>query len=134
MQEILDYEKETRKINVDGKEYVYVLRQKYNGGECHITVRIYPFLKKKSALTFHFSTWDDPIAGGPLYTGVNMLNKNSNRAECMNLNHPARIEQLVNYGVRKGWTGDTAFEFHHGLDIIAEMGYEIAWLKPGLIG
>lgn len=126
--------KKTRKISVDGKEYVYVLQQKYNGNECYITVRIYPRVNKNSALTFHFSTWDDPIAGCPLYTGVNVLNKESNRAECMNLNHPARIEQFINYGVRKGWMGDTAIEFHNGLDIMAEMGYDIAWLKPGPLG
>lgn len=111
----------------------YVLQQKYNENQSHITLKISLPCNRNAALTFRFCTWDDPIVGSPLYTGVDLLNRESRRVERMNLHHPATIEQFISYGVRKGWTGDTAIEFQNGLNIMAEMGYDVAWLRPGRI-
>ncbi|SMF87797.1 hypothetical protein SAMN05661091_3929 [Paenibacillus uliginis N3/975] len=122
--------KKTRNMIIDEKEYVYVLNQKYNEKRSHITLKVSLKDKKNLTLTFLFCTWDDPITGSPLLIGVDLKNKKTNKVETFNLHHPKTIKKFILYGLRNGWTGENIIEFQNGLEILSEMGYDIAWLTP----
>ncbi|MGZ7443254.1 hypothetical protein [Paenibacillus sp. TH7-28] len=106
--------KKTREIRVCEKEYIYVINQKYS--------------QQKSMIS-KFCTWDNPIAGSPLLTGVALKNRERNHTENVNLHRPKWISELTQYALDHGWTGGNCMEFPDGLDILDQMGYDVDWLR-----
>lgn len=123
--------KKTREIIVREKEYVYVLTSKYSNGESLVRLNISSKEDKQFTCTFIFSTWDHPIAGSPLLTGVDLRNKKTNNTERFNLHHPKRTKELIIYALDHGWTGETSIEYPNGLDILDQMGFDTEFLFFG---
>ncbi|MCY9516196.1 hypothetical protein [Paenibacillus apiarius] len=123
--------KKTREIVVCGKEFSYVINQKYNHNSSNISLKISQRGFKKFTCTFLFCTWEDPVTGSPLLVGVALKNKKTIKMENYSLHYPITIRDFILYGMENGWTGENIIEFQDGLEIIGEMGYEDAWLRPG---
>jgi len=123
--------KKTREIIVREKDYVYSLTSKYSNGESLVRLKISLKESKRLACTFKFSTWDHPIVGSPLLTGVDLRNKKTNNTERFNLHHPKRINELIKYALDHGWTGETSIEYPNGLDILDQMGFDTEFLLFG---
>ncbi|BFH61855.1 hypothetical protein PAJ34TS1_24470 [Paenibacillus azoreducens] len=76
-----------------------------------------------------FCTWDDPIAGSPLLTGVHLKNKETNDVVNYNLHYPKTIRNFILYGLNNGWTGHNIIEFQDGLEIMSKIGYDVSRIK-----
>ncbi|WP_334076635.1 hypothetical protein [Paenibacillus sanfengchensis] len=120
-----------RNIMVRDKEYVYVLTSKYSNGKSLVRLTVSWKECKRFACTFKFSTWDHPLAGSPLLTGVDLRNKKTNNTERFNLHHPKRIEEFIIYALDQGWNGETSIEYPNGLDILNQMGFDTEFLLIG---
>ncbi|MFW5438674.1 hypothetical protein [Paenibacillus apiarius] len=73
--------KKTREIVVCGKEFSYVINQKYNHNSSNISLKISQRGFKKFTCTFLFCTWEDPVTGSPLLVGVALKNKKTIKME-----------------------------------------------------
>ncbi|MED4732051.1 hypothetical protein P9597_28770 [Aneurinibacillus migulanus] len=121
--------KKTRKITVEGCTYGYLISSKYTDGQSISTLKIFLGEKKSDALLIYFRTWDDPLSGSPLNTGIKLHNKISNLTENYNLNHPRNVRAWILYGIKHGWAGKTQLVIEDGLSALNEMGYETQSLR-----
>jgi hypothetical protein len=124
-----------RTIVVMQKKLNWVLTQKSTRSSQNTWIalsRLTIFSSEKGQLVINFKTRDDAHPGNPLYTGI-LLTETRALQHTLNLNHPNIIREIIEFLVnQKRWS----FENHKhltledGLEILAQMGYQITELQP----
>ena len=118
-----------RKLIHKDKEYLYRINTVYNtkkDSTSLLSVRIFLEGEKNTPLCIDFITIDDKYMGQPLNGNINLLNKNTQTKETINLNEPKYIPKLIDWGEEQGWKGDNKIPPLNGLLFLEFLGYDIA--------
>ena len=118
-----------RKLIHKEKEYLYRINTVYNtkkDSTSLLSVRIFLAGEKNTPLCIDFITIDDKYMGQPLNGNINLLNKNTQTKETINLNEPKYIPKLIDWGEEQGWKGDNKIPPLNGLLFLELLGYDIA--------
>ena len=118
-----------RKLIHKDKEYLYRINTVYNtkkDSTSLLSVRIFLEGEKNTPLCINFITIDDKYMGQPLNGNINLLNKNTQTKETINLNEPKYIPKLIDWGEEQGWKGDNKIPPLNGLLFLELLGYDIA--------
>ncbi len=118
-----------RKLIHKDKEYLYRINTVYNtkkDSTSLLSVRIFLAGEKNTPLCIDFFTIEDKYMGQPLNGNINLLNKNTQTKETINLNEPKYIPKLINWGEEQGWKGDNKIPPLNGLLFLELLGYDIA--------
>ena len=118
-----------RKLIHKDKEYLYRINTVYNTKKDNtslLSVRIFLEGEKNTPLCIDFITIDDKYMGQPLNGNINLLNKNTQTKETINLNEPKYIPKLIDWGEEQGWKGDNKIPPLNGLLFLEFLGYDIA--------
>ena len=118
-----------RKLIHKDKEYLYRINTVYNTKKDNtslLSVRIFLEGEKNTPLCIDFITIDDKYMGQPLNGNINLLNKNTQTKETINLNEPKYIPKLIDWGEEQGWKGDNKIPPLNGLLFLELLGYDIA--------
>ena len=118
-----------RKLIHKDKEYLYRINTAYNTKKDNtslLSVRIFLEGEKNTPLCINFITIDDKYMGQPLNGNINLLNKNTQTKETINLNEPKYIPKLIDWGEEQGWKGDNKIPPLNGLLFLELLGYDIA--------
>ena len=118
-----------RKLIHKDKEYLYRINTAYNtkkDSTSLLSVRIFLAGEKNTPLCINFITIDDKYMGQPLNGNINLLNKNTQTKETINLNEPKDIPKLIDWGEEQGWKGDNKIPPLNGLLFLELLGYDIA--------
>jgi Tat protein secretion system quality control protein TatD with DNase activity len=94
--------------------------------------RLTIFSSEKGQLVINFKTRDDGHMGKPLNTGI-LLTETRAPQHTLNLNHPSIIREIIEFLVnQKRWSFENRkhLTLENGLEILAQMGYQIAELQP----
>ena len=118
-----------RKLIHKDKEYLYRINTAYNtkkDSTSLLSVRIFLAGEKNTPLCINFITIEDKYMGQPLNGNINLLNKNTQTKETINLNEPKYIPKLIDWGEEQGWKGDNKIPPLNGLLFLELLGYDIA--------
>ena len=118
-----------RKLIHKDKEYLYRINTAYNtkkDSTSLLSVRIFLAGEKNTPLCINFITIDDKYMGQPLNGNINLLNKNTQTKETINLNEPKYIPKLIDWAEEQGWKGDNKISPLNGLLFLEFLGYDIA--------
>jgi len=118
-----------RKLIHKDKEYLYRINTAYNTKKDNtslLSVRIFLAGEKNTPLCINFITIEDKYMGQPLNGNINLLNKNTQTKETINLNEPKYIPKLIDWGEEQGWKGDNKIPPLNGLLFLELLGYDIA--------
>ena len=118
-----------RKLIHKDKEYLYRINTAYNtkkDSTSLLSVRIFLAGEKNTPLCINFITIEDKYMGQPLNGNINLLNKNTQTKETINLNEPKYIPKLIDWGEEQGWKGDNKIPPLNGLLFLEFLGYDIA--------
>ena len=118
-----------RKLIHKEKEYLYRINTAYNTKKDNtslLSVRIFLAGEKNTPLCIDFITIEDKYMGQPLNGNINLLNKNTQTKETINLNEPKYIPKLIDWGEEQGWKGDNKIPPLNGLLFLEFLGYDIA--------
>lgn len=118
-----------RKLIHKEKEYLYRINTAYNTKKDNtslLSVRIFLEGEKNTPLCINFITIEDKYMGQPLNGNINLLNKNTQTKETINLNEPKYIPKLIDWGEEQGWKGDNKIPPLNGLLFLEFLGYDIA--------
>ena len=118
-----------RKLIHKDKEYLYRINTVYNTKKDNtslLSVRIFLAGEKNTPLCIDFFTIEDKYMGQPLNGNINLLNKNTQTKETINLNEPKYIPKLIDWGEEQGWKGDNKIPPLNGLLFLEFLGYDIA--------
>lgn len=118
-----------RKLIHKDKEYLYRINTAYNtkkDSTSLLSVRIFLAGEKNTPLCIDFLTIDDKYMGQPLNGNINLLNKNTQIKETINLNEPKYIPKLIDWAEEQGWKGDNKISPLNGLLFLEFLGYDIA--------
>ena len=118
-----------RKLIHKDKEYLYRINTAYNtkkDSTSLLSVRIFLAGEKNTPLCIDFLTIDDKYMGQPLNGNINLLNKNTQTKETINLNEPKYIPKLIDWAEEQGWKGDNKISPLNGLLFLELLGYDIA--------
>lgn len=118
-----------RKLIHKDKEYLYRINTAYNTKKDNtslLSVRIFLAGEKNTPLCINFITIDDKYMGQPLNGNINLLNKNTQTKETINLNEPKYIPKLIDWAEEQGWKGDNKISPLNGLLFLEFLGYDIA--------
>ena len=118
-----------RKLIHKDKEYLYRINTVYNtkkDSTSLLSVRIFLEGEKNTPLCIDFITIEDKYMGQPLNGNINLLNKNTQTKETINLNEPKYIPKLIDWGEEQGWKGDNKIPPLNGLLFLELLGYDIA--------
>ena len=118
-----------RRLIHKDKEYLYRINTAYNtkkDSTSLLSVRIFLAGEKNTPLCINFITIDDKYMGQPLNGNINLLNKNTQTKETINLNEPKYIPKLIDWGEEQGWKGDNKIPPLNGLLFVELLGYDIA--------
>ena len=118
-----------RKLIHKEKEYLYRINTAYNTKKDNtslLSVRIFLAGEKNTPLCIDFFTIEDKYMGQPLNGNINLLNKNTQTKETINLNEPKYIPKLIDWGEEQGWKGDNKIPPLNGLLFLEFLGYDIA--------
>ena len=118
-----------RKLIHKDKEYLYRINTVYNtkkDSTSLLSVRIFLEGEKNTPLCINFITIEDKYMGQPLNGNINLLNKNTQTKETINLNEPKYIPKLIDWGEEQGWKGDNKIPPLNGLLFLEFLGYDIA--------
>ena len=118
-----------RRLIHKDKEYLYRINTVYNTKKDNtslLSVRIFLEGEKNTPLCINFITIDDKYMGQPLNGNINLLNKNTQTKETINLNEPKYIPKLIDWGEEQGWKGDNKIPPLNGLLFLEFLGYDIA--------
>ena len=118
-----------RKLIHKDKEYLYRINTVYNTKKDNtslLSVRIFLAGEKNTPLCINFITIDDKYMGQPLNGNINLLNKNTQTKETINLNEPKYIPKLIYWAEEQGWKGDNKISPLNGLLFLELLGYDIA--------
>ncbi|MDO4879827.1 MAG: hypothetical protein Q3983_00965 [Capnocytophaga sp.] len=116
-----------RKLIHKDKEYLYRINTAYNTKKDNtslLSVRIFLAGEKNTPLCIDFITIDDKYMGQPLNGNINLLNKNTQTKETINLNKPKYIPKLIDWGEVQGWKGDNKISPLNGLLFLEFLGYD----------
>ncbi|WP_149093813.1 hypothetical protein [Paenibacillus terrae] len=122
--------KKIRQIVVEGQTYEYLLNHHFVNGQSINVLKVFWEGKKIAPLLVTFLTWNDPIGGSPLATGVELYHHRSGVSEIYNLNYPKIVRAWILHGLESGWTGKETWEIEDALSTMTDMGYEAQWLRP----
>lgn len=117
-----------KKITVEDNVYLYGMKGSidFSLGEGTLMIRIFLKDYKQTPLIVDFVTWDDPIIGHPLNFGFPLPKLLTDEKEVVNLNRPKYIRECILYGFQKGWTGKNKLEPLDGLEMLANLGYDVS--------
>lgn len=118
-----------RKLIHKDKEYLYRINTVYNTKKDNtslLSVRIFLEGEKNTPLCINFITIEDKYMGQPLNGNINLLNKNTQTKETINLNEPKYIPKLIDWAEEQGWKGDNKISPLNGLLFLELLGYDIA--------
>ena len=118
-----------RKLIHKEKEYLYRINTAYNTKKDNtslLSVRIFLEGEKNTPLCINFITIDDKYMGQPLNGNINLLNKNTQTKETINLNESKYIPKLIDWAEEQGWKGDNKISPLNGLLFLEFLGYDIA--------
>ena len=118
-----------RRLIHKDKEYLYRINTAYNtkkDSTSLLSVRIFLAGEKNTPLCINFITIEDKYMGQPLNGNINLLNKNTQTKETINLNEPKYIPKLIDWGEEQGWKGDNKIPPLNGLLFLEFLGYDIA--------
>lgn len=118
-----------RRLIHKDKEYLYRINTAYNTKKDNtslLSVRIFLAGEKNTPLCINFITVDDKYMGQPLNGNINLLNKNTQTKETINLNEPKYIPKLIDWAEEQGWKGDNKIPSLNGLLFLELLGYDIA--------
>ena len=118
-----------RKLIHKEKEYLYRINTAYNTKKDNtslLSVRIFLAGEKNTPLCINFITIEDKYMGQPLNGNINLLNKNTQTKETINLNEPKYIPKLIDWAEEQGWKGDNKISPLNGLLFLELLGYDIA--------
>lgn len=118
-----------RRLIHKDKEYLYRINTVYNtkkDSTSLLSVRIFLEGEKNTPLCIDFITIEDKYMGQPLNGNTNLLNKNTQTKETINLNEPKYIPKLIDWGEEQGWKGDNKIPPLNGLLFLELLGYDIA--------
>ena len=118
-----------RKLIHKDKEYLYRINTVYNtkkDSTSLLSVRIFLEGEKNTPLCINFITIEDKYMGQPLNGNINLLNKNTQTKETINLNEPKYIPKLIDWAEEQGWKGDNKISPLNGLLFLEFLGYDIA--------
>lgn len=118
-----------RKLIHKDKEYLYRINTVYNtkkDSTSLLSVRIFLAGEKNTPLCIDFFTIEDKYMGQPLNGNINLLNKNTQTKETINLNEPKYIPKLIDWEEEQGWKGDNKIPPLNGLLFLELLGYDIA--------
>ena len=121
-----------RKLIHKDKEYLYRINTAYNtkkDSTSLLSVRIFLAGEKNTPLCIDFLTIDDKYMGQPLNGNINLLNKNTQTKETINLNEPKYIPKLIDWAEEQGWKGDNKISPLNGLLFLEFLGYDIALIQ-----
>ena len=121
-----------RKLIHKAKEYLYRINTVYNTKKDNtslLSVRIFLVGEKNTPLCIDFFTIEDKYMGQPLNGNINLLNKNTQTKETINLNEPKYIPKLIDWGEEQGWKGDNKIPPLNGLLFLELLGYDIAHIQ-----
>ncbi|MBT2293684.1 hypothetical protein J7E73_32250 [Paenibacillus albidus] len=119
-----------RTITVDEVIYAYKLEMRIADRMCINELRVFRKELKVHPLNISILTWDDPIMGSPLNTGIVLGHAGCPKGEVYNLNYPKRIREWILYGQSLGWDGSQTVEVEDGLAAMRTIGYFTAALEP----
>lgn len=118
-----------RRLIHKDKEYLYRVNTVYNTKKDNtslLSVCIFLEGEKNTPLCINFITIEDKYMGQPLNGNINLLNKNTQTKETINLNEPKYIPKLIDWGEEQGWKGDNKIPPLNGLLFLELLGYDIA--------
>lgn len=118
-----------RKLIHKDKEYLYRINTAYNtkkDSTSLLSVRIFLAGEKNTPLCINFITIEDKYMGQPLNGNINLLNKNTQTKETINLNESKYIPKLIDWAEEQGWKGDNKISPLNGLLFLELLGYDIA--------
>ena len=121
-----------RKLVHKGQEYLYRVNTAYNtkgDNTSLLSVRIFLSGEKNTPLCIDFITIEDEFMGQPLNGNINLLNKNTQTEDTINLNEPKYIPKLIDWAETKGWTGSQKITPLNGLLFLQSLGYDTSPLQ-----
>lgn len=116
-----------RKLVHKGQEYLYRVNTAYNtkgDNTSLLSVRIFLSGEKNTPLCIDFITIEDEFMGQPLNGNINLLNKNTQTEDNINLNEPKYIPKLIDWAETQGWTGSNKTAPLNGLLFLQSLGYD----------
>lgn len=121
-----------RKLVHKGQEYLYRVNTAYNtkgDNTSLLSVRIFLSGEKNTPLCIDFITIEDEFMGQPLNGNINLLNKNTQTEDNINLNEPKYIPKLIDWVETLGWTGIQKIAPLNGLLFLQSLGYDTSPLQ-----
>lgn len=125
--------KKLRRIVVQGQTYLWKFTPGYvatgdptNPWQCHDHFTAYLLEAKNSPLHISFRTWEDPIVGGPLRTGLpldlaDLQSGYQSDVPGINLHTPKHAAWLIRQALQTGWQPERSTK-----PFVVEQGVE--WL------
>ena len=116
-----------RKLVHKGQEYLYRVNTAYNtkgDNTSLLSVRIFLSGEKNTPLCIDFITIEDEFMGQPLNGNINLLNKNTQTEDNINLNEPKYIPKLIDWAETQGWTSSNKTSSLNGLLFLQSLGYD----------
>ena len=121
-----------RKLVHKGQEYLYRVNTVYNtkgDNTSLLSVRIFLSGEKNTPLCIDFITIEDEFMGQPLNGNINLLNKNTQTEDNINLNEPKYIPKLIDWAETQGWTSSNKTSSLNGLLFLQSLGYDTSPLQ-----
>lgn len=121
-----------RKLVHKSQEYLYRVNTAYNtkgDNASLLSVRIFLSGEKNTPLCIDFITIEDEFMGQPLNGNINLLNKNTQTEDNINLNEPKYIPKLIDWAGAQGWTGSNKTAPLNGLLFLQSLGYDTSPLQ-----
>ena len=121
-----------RRLIHKDKEYLYRINTVYNTKKDNtslLSVRIFLAGEKNTPLCINFITIEDKYMGQPLNGNINLLNKNTQTEDNINLNEPKYIPKLIDWGTAQGWNGSNKIAPLNGLLFLQLLGYDTTPLQ-----
>ena len=121
-----------RKLVHKSQEYLYRVNTAYNtkgDNASLLSVRIFLSGEKNMPLCIDFITIEDEFMGQPLNGNINLLNKNTQTEDNINLNEPKYIPKLIDWAETQGWTSSNKTSSLNGLLFLQSLGYDTSPLQ-----
>lgn len=104
--------KKFRHLVIDSQTYLWKFSPGYraaneaeNSWQPYDIFTAYLFQAKNSRLQIHFLTWEDPVIGGPLRTGLPLdLQELHSGLAGLNLYTPGDAARVIRLALQAGWT------------------------------
>lgn len=112
-----------RSIIIDEKKYLWNVKTKYSPidvsiveYETKVSFTAYVNGYKNYPLIINFRTWEDPVSGNPLTSGIGEVN----------MNKPSMAKLLILEGLAMGWVGqEKEFVIYDGKQILKNADIDV---------